>query len=227
MILDWFKNRKKENPENLPEFWNKYSAKFQKEIPEKISEVRFVVFDTETTGFDFENDRILSIGAVSVLNSSIEIKDNFEVFLDQQRFNPDTVKIHGIIKNERINKVKEVTAIERFLGYIGNSVLVAHHAGFDVKMINKALTRNGLPKLKNKVLDTAIIYKRTRLKTNLIDREKVYSLDEIAEAYNIEVTDRHTASGDAYITAIILMKLLGRIVKAKDLNTKKLIRYKF
>ena len=87
-------------------------------------------------------------------------------------------------------------------------------------MINKALLRNRLPKLKNKVLDTAVLYKKTRIATNLIDRDKVYSLDEIAEAYNIDLTDRHTASGDAYITALIFMKLLSRLSKGKDSNLK-------
>lgn len=215
---------KKDKPkEDYPYFWQNYSQCFEEKLPDKISEIRFVVFDTETTGFDYEEDRILSIGAVRIENKSIEISDNFEVFLEQTKFNPDTVKIHGIIQNEKFEKISELEAIKKFLSYIQNSVLVAHHAGFDIKMVNKALSRNGLPKLKNKVLDTAILYKKTRIATNLIDRDKVYSLDEIAEAYNIDLIDRHTASGDAYITAIAFMKILNKI-KSKDLTTKTLLK---
>ncbi len=225
MMFNWFK--KKEIPADLPDFWQEYSASFDEKIPEDISNVKFVVFDTETTGFDFENDRILSMGAVIVKNKSIDIRENLELYLEQTKFNPATVKIHGIIQNDKYDKVSEIEAIEIFLRYIKNSVLVAHHAGFDIKMVNKMLKRHNLPKLKNPVIDTAILYKKTRIMTNLIDRDKVYSLDEIAEAYNIELTDRHTASGDAYITAIIFMKLLGRIVKPNDLTTKKLLRLKF
>ena len=136
------------------------------------------------------------------------------------KFNPETVKIHGIIQNEKFKKLPELEALKKFLSYIQNAVLVAHHAGFDIKMINKALVRNGLPKLKNKVLDTAVLYKKTRISTNFIDRDKVYSLDEIAEAYNIELIDRHTASGDAYITALIFMKLLSRLSKGQDVTLK-------
>ncbi|MBT8319276.1 MAG: 3'-5' exonuclease [Gramella sp.] len=209
MIRNWFK--KSTNLEDLPYFWQNYARSFEEKLPEKVSDVRFVVFDTETTGFNFKEDRILSIGAVRIENQCIEISDNFEVFLEQTKFNPETVKIHGIIQNERFEKISEEEALRRFLSYIQNSVLVAHHAGFDVKMINKALSRNGLPKLKNKVLDTSVLYKKTRITTNLIDRDRAYSLDEIAEAYNIELTDRHTASGDAYITALIFMKLLSRL----------------
>jgi len=213
MIMKWFKKNRVD--EELPYFWQNYAKSFEEKIPEKISDIRFTVFDTETTGFDYEEDRILSIGAVRVEHQSIEISDNFEVFLKQIKFNPETVKIHGIIQNEKFEKISELEALKRFLSYIQNSVLVAHHAGFDIKMLNKALKRNSLPKLKNKVLDTSILYKKTRIVTNLIDRDKVYTLDEIAEAYNIELTDRHTASGDAYITALIFMKLLGKIVKSE------------
>ncbi|MCH4823901.1 3'-5' exonuclease [Gramella lutea] len=222
----WNIFNKKPIDENLPEFWQNYARSFEEKLPEDISKIRFVVFDTETTGFDFDEDRILSIGAVRIENNSIEIGDNFEVFLEQSRFNPETVKIHGIIQNEKFEKVPELEGLKNFLNYVQNSVLVAHHAGFDFKMINRALNRHGLPKLKNKVLDTAVLYKSTRIATNLINRDKIYSLDEIAEAYNIELTDRHTASGDAYITAIIFMKLLGRINKKNKLGMKDLYKIK-
>ncbi len=225
MIFNWFK--KKENLTKLPDFWREYSISFDEKFSEDIAEVRFVVFDTETTGFDYENDRILSMGAVSVKNKSIDIRENLELYLEQTKFNPETVKIHGLIQNDKFEKVSELEAIKSFLKYIQNSVLVAHHAGFDIKMVNKMLKRQNLPKLKNPVLDTAVLYKKTRIVTNLIDRDKVYSLDEIAEAYNIELTDRHTASGDAFITAIIFMKILGRIVKSKNLTTKKFLRLRF
>ena len=117
------------------------------------------------------------------------------------------------IQNEKIEKFSERNALRKFLEYIGNSVLVAHHAGFDIKMVNKALKRNGLPRLKNRVIDTAVLYKQSRITTNLIDRNKIYSLDEICEAYNIDLNDRHTALGDAYITALVFLKLLARMNK--------------
>lgn len=222
----WNLFNKKPIDENLPEFWQNYARSFEEKLPEDISKIRFTVFDTETTGFDYDEDRILSIGALRIENRSIEVSDNFEVFLEQSRFNPETVKIHGIIQNEKFEKITELEALKRFLSYIQNSVLVAHHAGFDLKMINRALSRHGLPKLKNKVLDTAVLYKSTRIATNLINRDKIYSLDEIAEAYNVDLTDRHTASGDAYITALIFMKLLGRINKQNKLSMKDLYKIK-
>ena len=219
-MLDFLKKK----PDNLPDFWKDYEAKFQEKLPEEISETRFVVFDTETTGFDIKKDRMLSIGAVGIENKSINIADGFEEYILQETFNPKTVKIHGIIQNERIETLSEEEAVKAFLKYIGNSVLVAHHAGFDVGMINEALSRMGLPRLKNKVLDTVNLYRGTRIISNLINREKSYSLDEIAETYNIDTKDRHTAAGDAFITALAFLTILGKLNTDRKLNLKKLFR---
>ncbi|MBZ9632495.1 3'-5' exonuclease [Salegentibacter sp. LM13S] len=214
----------KKKPDNLPEFWNDYEAKFQEKLPEEITHTRFVVFDTETTGFDIKKDRMLSIGAVAIKNKSINIADGFEEYISQETFNPKTVKIHGIIQNERIETLTEEEAVKAFLNYIGNSVLVAHHAGFDIGMVNEALSRLGLPKLKNKVLDTVNLYRGTRIISNLINREKSYTLDEIAETYNIDIKDRHTAAGDAFITAIAFLTILGKLNTDGKMNLKKLFR---
>lgn len=224
MIREWFK--KDQQPEDLPEYFTRYLSLFDKDKAEDVADQRFVIFDTETTGFDIIEDRILSIGAVAIQNNQLKVKDHFEVYLKQNTFNPETVKIHGIIKNERFAQLPEAEALEHFIEYIGNSILVAHHAGFDKNMMNKALERNGLPRLQNKFLDTAILYKKTRIATNFIDKNKVYSLDEIAEDYNIDLTDRHTASGDAFITALIFMKLIAKI-DAKNIKIRKLLRYRY
>ncbi|TDN79841.1 DNA polymerase-3 subunit epsilon [Salegentibacter sp. 24] len=214
----------KKKSDNLPEFWYEYEAKFQKKLPEKIEDTRFVVLDTETTGFNIKKDRMLSIGAIAINNKSIDIADGFEEYISQDTFNPKTVKIHGIIQNERIDSLSEEKAVKAFLEYIGNSVLVAHHASFDIGMFNEALARMGLPKLKNKILDTVNLYRGTRIISNLINREKNYSLDEIAETYNIDIKDRHTAAGDAFITAIAFLTILGKLNSDRKLKLKKLFK---
>ncbi|WBL23559.1 3'-5' exonuclease [Zunongwangia sp. HRR-M8] len=211
-MINWFKKDESE----LPEFWQKYSAKFSKDQKEQpINDTTFVVLDTETTGFDQEKDRILSIGCVKVVNNKLLVSNSFEIYLKQEAFNPDTVEIHGLIKHERFETFTEEKALRLFLKYIGNAVLVAHHAGFDINMINAAMKRNHLPKLKNRVLDTGVLYRKTRIISNFIDQHKNYSLDEIALAYNIDLKDRHTAIGDAFITAIAFLKILGRLKRKK------------
>lgn len=217
-MWNWFKKE----TDGYPEYWNKYISYFQKAQPELVDEATFVVFDTETTGFDQHKDRILSIGCVKIKKERINVAESFEIYLDQEEFNPDTVEIHGLIHHERFQTISEEKAIQLFLKYIKNSILVAHHAGFDINMVNAALKRQGLPKLKNKVLDTGVLYRKTRLITNFIDPNKNYSLDELALAYNIDLKDRHTAIGDAFITAIAFLKTLGRL---KEPRIKKLLRF--
>ncbi|WP_026752899.1 3'-5' exonuclease [Sediminibacter sp. Hel_I_10] len=208
----------------LPEFWQDYESKFSKhKYPKSIKANRYIVFDTETTGFDYDNDRVLSIGAVEILDHEIHISNSLEIYVEQERFNEDTVEIHGIIRNERLKTLTEDEAIKQFLEYIGNAILIAHHADFDITMLNKILNRKGLPVLKNKVLDTVNIYRATRIKSNFINNSN-YTLDDIADNFALDVTDRHTAAGDALLTAVIFLRTTTLLIKRRDLTLKQLFR---
>lgn len=203
----WFSKK------TYPEFWFNYTKTFTKEkIP--FEDIRFVVFDTETTGLDPKTDSLLSIGAVAVQNKQIQIQDHFESFVLPQSFSKETVHIHGIRKDSK-NKIPEEKAIERFLSYLKNSVVVAHHAAFDMAIINESLKRLGLPKLKNTVLDTGNLYLKSDLK---LDNKDYYFLDEIAKTFHIPLHDRHNAAGDAFITAQIFVKLLKHLEKKNALS---------
>lgn len=197
----------KRNKTQLPNFWKAYESSFETGLPHDINAVGFVVLDTETTGFDLKEDRILSIGALRIMNGTICAKDSFEVFIAQDRFDSKTVEIHGILKKGHWQRLSELEGLQKLLRLLKNAVLVAHHVGFDVGMINQALRRNGLPKLKNKTLDTAILYNRS-LKRAQRKINGHFTLDELAEAFKISIEDRHTALGDAYITAIAFLHIL-------------------
>lgn len=201
-LRHWFK---KDNTE-YPDFWQHYVGGFSTKPPKAISDAQFVVFDTETTGFSFDKDRILSIGALKLQNGQILVQQAMEVYLTQHHFDSESVPIHGLLQKGKKEKIQEKEALKLFLNYIGNAVLVAHHATFDIGMINSALSRNGLPKLKNRVVDTGQLYKRTLLRSPLLIKQEHYSLDQITQKFDISVKDRHTALGDAYITAIVFLK---------------------
>jgi DNA polymerase-3 subunit epsilon len=210
VIFSFFKNTRTKSHTNHPQFWVDYEALFSKD--QNIdSQSKFIVLDTETTGFDYENDRILCIGAVILEKGHIAVKKSFEVYLIQEHYNSDSTPIHGILKEEKKDKATEIEALKNFLSYIGNAPIIAHHTMFDVNMINKALDRNGLPPLKNKLLDTVVLYKKSLLRSPLIERKDHYSLDELADKFNISKKDRHTALGDAYITALLFLKILKKL----------------
>ncbi len=194
------------------------------ELSNDIDAVRFVVLDTETTGFDYTTDRILCIGAIVLQNNTIPINGSFEVYIQQEHYDQATAKIHGILKEFVIDRPTELQALQQFLDFLGDSIVIAHHTIFDITMINKALERNGLPELKNKTLDTAVLYKKTLLVSNLLERKENYSLDELADKFDISKKDRHTAMGDAYITAIAFLKILNKLRERKEITLRQLFK---
>lgn len=218
-----------------PPFWKKYKAAFAQQKSEAgllgnlfdkkpLSTTRFVVFDTETTGLDYKKDRILSIGGVAVIGNKIAVTDSLELFLKQEIYNTDSAKIHGILKQGHYTKVNEQEAIELCLEFIGTDILVGHHIGFDVAVINQSLKRHDLGKLKNRVLDTETLYKRLVHPINRPLQEKRYSLDELAEALKIPLHDRHTSAGDAMITALAFIKIVHKLNSDSQMKVKHLFR---
>lgn len=209
----------KKKPLELPDFWWAYEELFKEKLPEDIRDNTFVVLDTETTGFSFTRDRMLCIGALKLLDNNIVVKESFEVYIQQEHYDSESAEIHGILKKSKKESISELDALKQFLVYAKNHILVGHHVMFDVNMINAALKRNGLPKLKNKTLDTESLYIRTLLISTVVQKKERYSLDDLAKKFSISRKDRHTALGDAFITAIAFLRTIEKLKpqKLKDL----------
>jgi DNA polymerase-3 subunit epsilon len=203
-------------------FWKKEEKLFDETVT--IEETRFVVLDTETTGFDYETDRILCIGALVLQNGIISIQDSFEIYIEQDHYDKATAQIHGILKAFVVQRPTELEALQQFLAFLGDSVIIAHHTIFDVTMINRALERNGLPQLNNLTLDTAFLYKKTLIKSHLFERKDHYTLDDLADKFDISKKDRHTALGDSYITAIAFLKIVKKLKEKKATNLNSLFK---
>ena len=214
MNLNWFKKKKT----NYPDFWLAYLDAFNTNKKDSVENTRFIAFDTETTGFDRKKDRILSIGAVSFIGKSIKVNNSFEIYVKQEIFNAEAVKIHGLMKKGSEEKISELEAIKAFLLYIKDAILIAHHAHFDKTMVNEMLLRHSLGKLKNEFIDTGVLFNKSK---HIIYRENLkehYTLDDLCKELNVPKVDRHTASGDALITAIVFLKILSRLDKRKHLE---------
>ena len=215
-MFKFFKRRK------YPDFWKKHIETVRNSKKhDSYEDIRFVILDTETTGFNYDNDRILCIGAVAIKNNKIQVSDSFEVYIKQEVFNKDTVKIHGIRKEGQEVKVSEEEAIIQFLDYLDDAIIVAHHTKFDITMITKALRRIGGGTIRSKQLDTNFIHKKIATTNHF---KKMYSLDELCAIYNVKKHDRHTALGDALITAYLFLKLTYKYKKNNVLNLEDLIK---
>jgi DNA polymerase-3 subunit epsilon len=202
----------------VPAFWEAYLEANRQPFPKKLplDEVCFVVFDTETTGLNPRSDRLLSIGAVKVMGNKILTDAPFERTIRQEHLphHREAIGVHGILPGQSLAGQDEMQALEEFLSYIGNAVLVGHHLRFDVSILNEALKKRHAGKLRNPLIDTrALALRVEKGRGNHDDQPGNYSLDALCERYHIPGSDRHTAAGDAYITAILLLKLLARLRK--------------
>lgn len=166
----------------------------------------FTVLDCETTGFDFKKDRILSIGLVKMRGGNIQIKSSIEIFIKQQKDLEESALIHGITKEQLANGLNEKEALEKYLKFIEDDIVVAHYAFFDRNMLEEALRRQGLENPANHWLDTMDI-EVANYPDHQGNAEKL-KLDTLLEKKKITAVRRHTALGDAYSTALLLQKQL-------------------
>lgn len=170
--------------------------------------LRFAVIDTESTGFDSERDLIVSIAGVTVQQDAIDLSDTFEVMIPFPH-NTSSVALHGITRERASGGVPEDKALEDFRQWLRQDIIVGHHIGHDVKMLNTASRRNGQPLFENPVIDTMDLTLRLKDVGALSEVEiETYSLDQLCWIFNIAPHDRHTASGDAFLTAQVFLRLL-------------------
>jgi len=99
------------------------------------STVRFVALDSETTGTDPRSDRLVSIGAVAVQAGEIVVEDSFETML-KVAYNSSAVTVHGITREQAESGMDEPEALKALLVYLRDGVIVGHHIGFDITLLN-------------------------------------------------------------------------------------------
>lgn len=180
---------------------------------QRLEDVRFVVLDCETTGLNPEQDRLLSIAAVGVQGRAVHLGDRLELTVEGQSVGGHAAApVHGLVTRDLVGGLTEADALGALLGYLGDAVLVAHHAAFDLAVLNRALARLDAPGLQNPVIDTGHLARRLD-KGPVMDDPKPgdgLSLDALALRFGFDIPNRHSASGDALVTAYVLLALLAR-----------------
>jgi DNA polymerase-3 subunit epsilon len=199
-MLDWLTGN------NLPQFWKNYTALFDGD--EKTKETkRYVVFDMETTGIDWKEDTITAIGAMGIKGNAIQVADFFEVYINQEKDTKAAPISNKAFRTETLETVVEAEALIRFINFIQDATLVSHNINLDIEMLNQALKRLDLGRIKNPIMDTGVLYKKWK---GLPDDNNP-TLDEICNALKISKSDRHTASGNAFTAALAFLKLKRKL----------------
>ena len=172
----------------------------------------FVVFDLETTGFSNKNDKITEIGAVKVKN--FEIVDRFNELINPEKDISYKVQELTGITNDLIKDKPTIEEIlPRFMEFVGDSVLVAHNAEFDIGFINQKCKEMNI-EFKNKSVDTLML---SRI---LLPHLKRFKLNNLTKELGVPLHNHHRAVDDAAATAQIFIKFLEMLEKkgAKKLS---------
>lgn len=167
---------------------------------------REIVFDTETTGMDpFKGDRIVEIGCLEVENL-VPTGRTFHKYINPEREVPaEAIAVHGITNEFLKDKPLFIDIAAEFYEFIGDSVLVAHNAGFDMKFINWELGQCGFkPVDQSRVVDTLVMARKQAPGAPA-------SLDALCKRYNIDNSNRklHGALLDAELLAEVYLELRG------------------
>jgi len=174
-----------------------------------IDAVRFVVLDSETTGLNPRTDRLITIGAVAVCDGDIILDDAFDALLKVGENTP-AVTVHGVTRDEARAGLDEPEALERFLGYLRDGVIVGHHIGHDIGTLDAGYERHWGFQLTNRSLDTMDLTLHLERDGAFQGRPPIrhFTLDSLCEMCGVAPHDRHTASGDAFLTAQVFLRLL-------------------
>ena len=194
-----------------PPLLQRYRARFVDTWTDEttLDRVRFVVLDSETTGLNPATDRIITIGAVAVIGGEIVLEDSFGALLKMER-NTDAVTVHGVTRDESRKGMEEGQALELFLDYLGDGVIVGHHIGHDIATFDAAYRRHWGFQLVNRSLDTMDLTLHLERDGAFAGREPIrhFTLDGLCTMFGVIPHDRHTAGGDAFITAQIFLRLV-------------------
>ncbi len=218
-MIGWFK--RKQGPGGPYAEYLKQDFGVTKAAP--IEDLNFVVLDCEMTGLG-KSAELVSIGAVMVRENRINVSEVLDLKFDFAKGNA-TSEIHGELSKP--SRTSPIDSIEQILSFLGNRIVVGHSIAIDIGQLNRLFqSANAKLKLKNKVLDT--YHLMTRIDPMRFERavagQRSLRLDALCEEMEVPIENRHTALGDAYLTAQVFLKILSRLKQRKVLRAGELLK---
>jgi len=182
----------------------------------KIDEEEFVVFDIETTGLNSHTNKIIEIGAVKI--KAGRIIDRYSQLINPGISIPYHITEITSITNEQVaNQPKIDEVIGKFVDFIGDAVLVAHNAPFDMGFIKRDIKEYLNIDLENSVIDTL------QMARDLFPDFKKYGLGDLNKSLGLALEKHHRAVDDSQATANMFIIFLEKykekgIEYLKDIN---------
>lgn len=178
-----------------------------------LSEATYVVFDLESTGLSINYDEIIEIGAVKIRNGAIVEKFDHLV-KPKQIISKKITDITNISNDMVLDKPSIEVVLPEFLKFISGTVVVAHNAVFDLRMLNEKAKSLGLKAKYIGSIDTLPVARYF-----LKDKLKKFGLDTLCKYYQVELNNHHRAMVDAEATANVFLKMLADINYAFKIKT--------
>jgi DNA polymerase III subunit epsilon len=168
-----------------------------------LASLAYTVFDTETTGLDPSGgDEIIQLGAVRMVNGRVLRSEVLDHLISPKRaISPDSYAIHGISDDMLRGKPPIEDVLPSFYRFAKGTVLVGHNAAFDMRFLALNEGASGI-RFDQPVLDTLL------LSAVVFPDHIEHSLDAVAGRLGVSILGRHTALGDALVTAEVFLKIV-------------------
>ena len=165
-------------------------------------EKRKLILDTETTGLNFDNDRIIEIGIVELIDNVLTQNYFHEYINPEMDISLSAQKVHGISNEYLIGKPSFNNVAKKFLDFIKDDTIIIHNAEFDTNFINKELQNCGFSNIRNSVIDTIKIAKKEF-------PGQTVNLDSLCKKLDVKNTRQnfHGALLDATLLSKVYLKL--------------------
>ncbi len=177
----------------------------------------YVVFDIETTGFSFNMDTIIEIGAVKIVGGVVT--EQFSQLINPGRPIPPLItELTGISEEMVEDKPSLEEVLPKFIAFVDGAPVVAHNASFDCSFIRYYCEKLGIP-------FTSLIIDTLALSRLLLTSIKKHNLKAITKHLKITLTDHHRAIADAEATARVFIHFIGLLKEKEVMTLKEINRY--
>lgn len=166
-----------------------------------LEDATYVVFDVETTGLSTAYDTIIELAAVRIQGG--HVVDKYESFANPHHaLSATTIELTGITDDMVRNAPEVEQVIKEFHAFIGDAIVVAHNASFDMGFLYTGYRKFGLEGVVHPVIDTL------ELARLLYPTMKNHRLNTLCKKFGIELTQHHRAIYDTEATGYLLLHLL-------------------
>ena len=170
---------------------------------------RKLILDTETTGLNFNDDKVIEIGIIELIDNVLTQNYFHEYINPEMNISLSAQKVHGISNEFLIEKPTFSKIAKKFLDFIKDDTIIIHNAEFDTNFINKELQNCGFNNIKNSVIDTIKIAKKEF-------PGQTVNLDSLCKKLNVK-NIRQNFHG-ALLDATLLSKVYLRLTTGKQEN---------